>query len=717
MLRLLPRHTFPFFVALPALFSACATPQEDEGAEQVSQPVSACVAGARPSVGVKLERVHASVAFAAPLVAAQAPGSDAWYVVEKGGTVKRVAAGAASATTFADLRSRVNAGPNEAGLLGMAFHPRFAQNGLVFFSYTRPSAASPANLRSVIARAKSLDGGQTISTSTITEIFGVEQPYSNHNGGGLEFGGDGMLYLGLGDGGSGGDPQGNAQNTNSLLGKMLRIDVDRGSTYAIPLDNPFANGGGRPEIFAWGLRNPWRFSFDRQTGDLWAGDVGQNKWEEIDRVVRGGNYGWKLREGRECYAQPCTAPGLIDPIVVYGRSEGIAVTGGYVYRGAELPDLQGRYVYGDFGSGKIWSIPTTGPGAAAPTPKLVADSGLNLGAFAEGHDGELYALDLVRGQIFKLAPDAAQSVIPDKLSQTGCFAAAAPLAALTPRGSLVPYDVRSPLWSDGAIKSRWLSVPAGKKIRVGADGDWDLPVGTVLVKSFAVGGAPVETRLFVRHTDGVWAGYSYEWNAQGTDATLLEGGKTKVIGGQTWTFPSRGQCRGCHTEAAGATLGPETAQLDRDYTYPGGLTENQLTHLARLGLFDPATPLPAPAARTPLPVPGDATTGTVEARARSYLHANCSFCHRPDGPGRSGADLRFSRSFRDTGLCDTAPEAGDLGVAGAKLIAPGSPSRSLVSLRMHATNGARMPALGTEIVDPVGTSVVDGWINGLTRCP
>lgn len=702
-------------LALAALAAAgCSRePAPEEDAEQIAQPIAACVAGARPSVGVRLAREHASQTFRAPVFAAQAPGRDDWYVVEKEGTVARVRDGLATRDTFADLRGRVNAGPNEAGLLGMAFHPRFAQNGLVFFSYTRASAASPANLRSVIARAKSQDGGLTIDPATVTEIFGVEQPYANHNGGALAFGPDGMLYLALGDGGSGGDPQGNAQNTSSLLGKILRLDVDRGATYAIPTDNPFANGGGRGEIYAYGLRNPWRFSFDRATGDLWAGDVGQNKWEEIDKIVRGGNYGWKLREGLACYAQPCSAPNLVDPVVVYGRADGFSVTGGYVYRGTELPDLVGRYVYGDFGSGKIWSIPTAA--GAQATPKLIAESGLSVASFAEGHDGELRVIDLVRGQIFRLAPDVAQSSVPTRLSQTGCFAVATG-GALAAGAALVPYDVRSPLYSDGAVKTRYLAVPPGKKIRVMADGDLDLPTGSVLVKSFELGGKLVETRLFVRHTGGEWAGYSYEWNAQGTDAELLDGAKTKGVGAATWAFPSRGQCLACHTEAAGRSLGLEIAQLDRDKTYPGGVTENQIDHLARLGLFDPLAPPPPPAARAPLADPGNAAA-PLDQRARSYLHANCSFCHRPGGPGRGVADLRASRSFAETKLCGAAPEAGDLGVPGARLLAPGAPGASMISVRMHRTDGARMPPLGTAVVDPLGTSVIDAWIRGIQGCP
>jgi len=229
----------------------------------------------------------------------------------------------------------------------------------------------------------------------------VDQPFLNHNGGQIAFGPDGLLYVGLGDGGSGGDPLGHAQDTSTLLGSILRIDVDRGTPYAVPPDNPFAAGGGRPEIFAWGLRNPWRWSFDRETGELWCGDVGQNRWEEVDRIRRGGNYGWNVREGAHCFASAeCDSAGLIEPVAEYSHDEGCSITGGYVYRGATLPQISGAYVYGDFCSGRIWGLFSAGGGALAP--RLLAESGLQISSFAEDHDGELYVVDY-GGGIHRLA--------------------------------------------------------------------------------------------------------------------------------------------------------------------------------------------------------------------------------------------------------------------------------------------------------------------------
>src|SRR3989442_127947 len=292
-----------------------------------------------PPGPVALQDAFAGVRFQAPLQVLQAPGEGRFFVVEKGGTVRTVSGSAAS--TFLDIHTRVNSAPAEAGLLGLAFHPNWTQNHQVFLNYTAFSAASPVNLRTTISRFTSADGGATLDPASEQVLLTVEQPFENHNGGGVAFGPDGLLYLGLGDGGSAGDPSGNAQNPARLLGKLLRIDVDSGTPYAIPPSNPFASGGGRGEVYAFGLRNPWRFSFDRATGALWLADVGQDTWEEVDIIVSGGNYGWSPREGTHCYppgTSSCAGP-YLDPVVEYSHAEGASITGGYVYRGAALPRL------------------------------------------------------------------------------------------------------------------------------------------------------------------------------------------------------------------------------------------------------------------------------------------------------------------------------------------------------------------------------------------
>lgn len=346
---------------------------------------------------IALERLFPELEFDRPLAFVQASEGDAWYVVEQRGVVMRVEPDDATATVFIDIRDRVDDGPNEAGLLGMAFHPRFAQNGTVYLSYT--GDGSP--LVSYVSAFTSRDGGTTLDPGSERIILTLDQPYGNHNGGNVAFGPDGYLYIGFGDGGSGGDPQGNGQNTGTLLGALLRIDVDAAAPYGIPPDNPFAEGGGRPEIYAFGLRNPWRFSFDSETGELWLADVRQGAWEEIDLIERGGNYGWNIREGAHCYrASECRTEGLIDPVAEYSHDEGCSVTGGYVYRGKAIPALEGAYLYADYCSGLLWGVFREASGGV--TSRLLLETDLNVSSFGQGLNGELYVVDHDDGGIYRI---------------------------------------------------------------------------------------------------------------------------------------------------------------------------------------------------------------------------------------------------------------------------------------------------------------------------
>jgi uncharacterized repeat protein (TIGR03806 family) len=335
-------------------------------------------------------------------------------------------------------------------------------------------------------------------------------------------------------------------------------------------------------------------------------------------------------------------------------------------------------------------------------------------SFAEDNAGEVYPVD-INGTVWKVVraqPPAGTSVFPEQLSKTGCVE---PLDPARPAPGLIPYDVNSPLWSDGADKERFLALPEGKTITVAADGDFDFPVGSVLMKTFSLGGKKIETRLFMRHDDGEWSGYTYEWNDAQTDATLLPSSKTKSVGAVTWTFPSRGQCINCHTTAAGHTLGLELGQLDGDYVYTQtNRISNQLRTLEHIGAF--AAPLGVGVDQI-VAYPRPAAPGPLEPRARAYLHANCSHCHRPTGPGRGDLDLRFGTPLAGTKACGTDPMLGSLGVTNAKIVAPGSPATSILSLRPHALDSTRMPPLASRAVDTAGLGVLDGWIASLAACP
>lgn len=690
--------------------------------------------------GVTTQRVFTNLTFNQPIGMLQAPGEpNRIFIMERPGRVRvfpnSQTAVAGDVTTFVDFQTRVNTS-GEGGFLGMAFHPQWATRKEVFISYTETGVASGSPLRSVIARYRSTDNGLTLDPASEERLLMVDQPYTNHNGGNLAFGPDGFLYIGFGDGGSGGDPSGAGQRLNTILGKMLRIDVNVpvAQKYAIPAGNPYAtladggvgadcnrtqNGANAPtgtqcaEIYAYGFRNPWRWSFDTASGELWVGDVGQGQWEEVDRVVIGGNYGWNTREGAHCYSPStgCSTAGLIDPVVEYSHSEGQSITGGFVYRGTLIPSLVGKFVYGDYQTGRIWAVDYDAmTGAYSGT--LLQDTNINMASFGQTLDGEIYAPGITDGRIYQLVPMGTQppDTFPRLLSATGCFDAADPKR---PVAALIPYDLNAGLWSDGAAKERYFAIPDGTTITVTAGGDFTFPNGTVLAKTFLVGGKRVETRLFMRHMNGTWAGYSYEWNDQETEATLLTGSKSKVVGTQTWYYPSRAQCLACHTPVAGSSLGPEVAQLNRDFTYPTARTRNQLETLAGLGYF--AAPLGMPVSMLPaLSEPFGA--GALESRARAYLHANCSGCHRM-GAGQGPADFRYSLTVPQMNVCNAMPSNGTFGIANARIVAPASPARSILSYRVHALTAARMPPLGTSVVDTQGTALLDQWITSLTTCP
>jgi uncharacterized repeat protein (TIGR01451 family) len=362
----------------------------------------------RPSTDIQItvDEIVAS-GFTHPVQVTHAgDGSGRLFVVEQPGTIWILKNGEVLDKPFLDLTDQVDYG-GERGLLGLAFHPNYRANGYFYVNYTRAGDGA-----TVIARYHVSTGNPDVAAPESAEVLlTVGQPYGNHNGGQLLFGPlDGYLYVGMGDGGSGGDPLNHAQNVTTLLGAMLRLDVDDSSPYSIPPDNPFVGHDGRDEIWAIGLRNPWRFSFDRETGDLYIGDVGQNLWEEIDYQAAstpgGVNFGWRCKEGTHDYDFSGGCPQLIltDPIAEYSHTEGRSVTGGFVYRGRRYPALVGRYFYADYVTGKIWSLYKTGsePDTWAP-PQLELDTGLNISAFGEDEDGELYVVDLSGGTIRRLA--------------------------------------------------------------------------------------------------------------------------------------------------------------------------------------------------------------------------------------------------------------------------------------------------------------------------
>ena len=649
--------------------------------------------------------------FIDPLAMIMPPGDDTyWYVVQQTGEVVRFAnnLSVSSSTTFIDISDRVIAS-GERGLLGMAFHPGFSTNGYVYLSYTN----NDSGLVSRISRFE-LDGtGQALNPDSEEIILSVSQPEPNHNGGQIAFGPDGYLYIGFGDGGTSGDSAGHAQNVNTWLGAMLRIDVGDGSSaaYSIPADNPFATSGGLPEIFAWGFRNPWRWSFDRTTGDLWVGDVGQNDYEEIDIVTLGSNYGWNTMEGLHCYnTNSCDQSGLTPPVVEYDHSMGQSVTGGYRYRGSDISFLQGHYFYADYIGGTIWGLEETSPGQYTSTE--LADTSFFIASFAEDNSGELYVIDRSGRRAHKIVGETNGQTgqIPAQLSEWGCFEA---VDTTKFSNRVIPYDINALLWSDHADKGRFMAIPDGTSIDVDAEGRFDYPVGSVIGKHFWLGNEIIETRLMLHHEQPHgWKGYSYEWD--GSDASLLSGAKDKDFGNTSWHYPSSAECDACHTAISGFTLGPEVGQLNRSYHYDStGEDANQLVTLENIGVMSKNF---SDQERSTAFYAIDDVLYSEERRARSYLHSNCANCHQPGGPGGGNMDLRISATLAEMGVCNEAPLSGNLGRSFPILVEPGQADNSILALRMENLGRSRMPPLGTAEADTQAMTVIKGWINGLTGC-
>ena len=672
-----------------------------------------------------LELVEAfpALGFASPVfVTAPTDGTNRLFVVERAGRIQVFpndpAAASAAVEEFLDITDRVESG-GEKGLLGLAFHPGYAQNGFFYVNYIAPGSlcTGPTRCTRISRLSVSAQDPDLADAQSEVVLLEFQQPYTNHNGGMLAFGPDGKLYVASGDGGSGGDPLGSGQDRTSVLGALLRLDVDAGPPW-VPADNPWADGaqGFRGEIWHYGLRNPWRFSFDRLTGDLWIADVGQGSWEEVtflpDGTPGGQNLGWNHCEGTHDYGgRDCAALGSWLPTIEYPHAGGggYSITGGYVYRGALLPALFGAYVYADYVSGRIW--------AYADGASTEVASQTSISSFGEDRDGEVLVVNLSTGKLYRLqeAAEAGEIAFPATLSQTGLFEA--PVSALLPAVGLVEYEVASPLWSDRALKRRWLGLPAGGTIRFQQHGNWEFPIGSVWVKHFdlplGASRSKLETRVLLRQNDRFVAA-TYRWRQDGSDADLVTQRQTADVTldvgngpeTQTWDFPGPGDCMGCHTSPEGRVLGVRTHQLNREVDCGAGESEDQLAAWESIGLFDgrigPTQLLPSQ------PDPADPDAG-VDERVRSYLASNCAMCHQPLGPAPGDLDLRLDTPLGAMRLVGV-PALVDLGVSGAERVRLGSLAESVLWLRAATTDpGVRM-ARGTRVPDDVALTIFQVWI-------
>ncbi|MEL6347471.1 MAG: PQQ-dependent sugar dehydrogenase [Myxococcota bacterium] len=690
-----------------------------------SEPQPPCVGGVSPDAqglavleqGVALTLNQAP--YNLPQEMAMPDGDDRfWYVALHKGKIVRFE-NLPSAQRFdevIDLSDRVYGGHDQLGLMSLVFHPDFISNGQMFVFYNpRPSLTGTSNTTARVSRFTSYDGGYSFDVASEEILLDIPRSELGmiHNGGHMAFGPDGFLWISLGDNGGVADPAGFAQDPKELWGSMLRIDVDGGVPYAIPPDNPYANGGdGDPAVWAYGFRNPWQWDIDPISGEVWLGDVGMHHIEEVNYVEKGQNYGWATLEGDRCVATDCDPSGTVGPAYLYTHNgSNASVIGGRVYRGSALPQLYGFYLFTDYFGAWLKGIRRN---PAQPGGFEILDVSENLGvrisSFAEGPDGEIWGIQRGSGAFYVLRPPKAAGRAPrvpsPLLSETGCVN---PDAPWQPAKRMTPYALNVELWSDGSDKERYFHLPEDAQVAIDAEGDLQFPPGAVLMKTFRLDERLVETRLLVHHTDGRWGGYSYQWDEDGQDATLLASSADVTIGALDWHYPSRNECMHCHTDQTGVTIGPELLQLNRDVlTEDSGASVSQLDALADAGLFaDEIPPFFADNALAPL----SDTGRTLEERATSYLHANCASCHRADA---QSPELRYLEGV--AGYCDQDVLSSVVGGA-ATLLSPGSPEASALYQRMGLRGENQMPPLASVRVHTEGAEVVAAWIAAMTDCP
>jgi uncharacterized repeat protein (TIGR03806 family) len=726
------------------------------------------------SAAVAAEPVSGNLGLGTVMGIASHPNLPNLYIVGRNGPIKYIdpSKGNDTGTVFIDLSQGLFTG-QDSGVMSMVFHPEFGQAGSPnrnYFYVFYVAAMGNAQFAR-ISRFTATEGQNSANRNTEQILIQERLPATLHRGSGMTFGKDGFLYIGLGDYGN---PNNGQDITEHLAAGILRIDVDQNPqrshaipkdsapgddetfnrNYFIPNDNPFVGQAGvLEEYYALGERNPHRLTMDRLTGRMFVGNVGGNEadsQEEVNEVIKGGNYGWPFREGNkelgswnfggiQVSGRPATIAGtLTEPNLFYERpnscpgvatqcpdlgnvQEGKCVIGGYVYRGSMLPKLDGRYLLSDCTNGKIWAA--ADERGHGPLEELFNSPFIEVVTFGEDRDGEIY-IGGTAGQIFRLEPAGAPVADPPALlSATGVFS---DLAALTPAAGVIPFDVSTPLWSDAAEKRRWMIVPndgtadsAEERIDVSSDDTWKFPVGTVLVKHFELeqpSGAPhrLETRFLVHAEEGRYYGVTYRWRADNSDAELQNPKAFREqVGDQNWHFPSRSECGQCHNSSADYVLGPKTAQLNRPlYFASSGLTANALNTLQGLGVL--SAPL-MPASLPHMPTLHEGTAFAAD-RARAYLGANCAHCHRPDGPGRGEFDLRFN-----TPLTEQQIVAGEviepLGIDGAKLLAPQNPDASVLFKRLGALDGTAMPPLAKGLVDESAVSVFSAWLAAMNVQP
>ena len=712
-----------------------------------------------PSTNFVLNDLLPSIQFNKPVAVVSPPGeTNQLFIVERVGRILFISDLAnPNPQLFLDITSRVTASDwvnnrRTEGLSSLAFHPNYKQNGRFFVTYnTLTTTSQGTGHHNRLSEFRASDDHKTgLPNSEIPYITQYDEG-DGHNINDVHFGPDGYLYVASGDEGDGGtgDDFNNAQKIDKdFFSAIMRIDVDKkpgnlppnahpanSDNYSVPSDNPFVGAesfNGKPvdkfkihdEFWAVGLRNPWRFSFDPLTGEIYEGDVGQHGREEINHIVRGGNYGWSFKEGTLNGPKGPVPAGVnvIPPIWEYstgfGPDWGFSVTGGVVYRGSRFPALYGKLVFADYVSGNVWTINVD----SNPTSNAVWMM-KRTGIAGFGYDprnGDVLLVDHDAGKILALqATGGTPGSYPATLAESGIFS---DLNSLQPNPGIFGYDVNLPFWSDGALKSRWFSIPdLQKKIQFSPEGNWTFPVGATWIKHFDLetrkgdrtSTKRVETRVLVNGTKGYY-GLTYKWDDSGSNAILVpENGDRKDFQvtdetgthTQTWIFPSRSECMSCHTPLSGLALGFNTSQLNRARSY-GQQTTNQIGALSQAGFFENA-PQDLIGLRTLASVSDESVSRTY--RVKSYLAANCVYCHQPGGSALSSWDARLLTPLSLANIIN-GKLANNSGDPNNKVIVPGDTTHSSLLQRMSVRGPNQMPPLGSTVIDREAANLLTAWI-------
>jgi uncharacterized repeat protein (TIGR03806 family) len=609
----------------------------------------------------------------------------------------------------------------------IGFHPKYTENGWLYLGLNGPGAGGELYSRIVRYTVERQPPRRIVEGSALTVI---EWPSAGHNGAAMAFGNDGMLYVTSGDGTGLSDLDNVGQDLSSMRAKVLRIDVDGaalGQTYRIPEDNPFVGRAGiRPETWAYGLRNPWRITADRESGQIWVGQNGQDLREYAHLLERGANYGWSAYEGSRPFIDGrLQGPSpLTPPTIEHDHSAFRSLTGGFVYRGARFPELTGGYVYGDYGTGRVWAAKHDGKKLL--WNRELTDTPFAITGFGTTPEGDILIADHSGDALYRLEPappaDAKAQPFPTLLSEAGLFEST---RTLTPAAGVQPYTINAPAWHDGAESERLLALPGNASAELNSNEKisawltWTLPDGTAIAQTLTLPAGQgkaarrIETRILLKQAND-WAAYTYLWNEAQDDAILAQKDGTRLmLADREWLVPSRAECLSCHSRAANFALGLTPAQLNREIVVEGR-SQNQLSAFIQQGLLK-GEPIEADAPRLVNPYAQDAP---LDKRVRAYLATNCAHCHIPNGGGNALMDLTPWVTADKQHLVDEIPQHGGYGVPGARLIAPGDASRSVLPVRV-ASRGApgQMPPLGTLTPDARGIQLLFEWLQTLKPSP